>query len=108
MRSMKPLNIIILALAIIGITACASTGSGTESIHQNPEKLKQLHINKSTKENVKQLLGEPQSMTTFSNESEQWDYQSTQKSMLLKKHLPLFPCPILVQWQGLQMSVQKR
>ena len=71
------------ALAILLIAAAAGLGgctnSGTETL-RNPENLRQIHVNHSTKEQVRELLGEPQSITVHSNETETWTYRSTHSS----------------------------
>ena len=76
MKMTGSLSIFMFAL-VMGVAGCASSDKGTVIILQEPEKLKQLHVNKSTKAQVRELLGEPQSITMYSNETENWVYQST-------------------------------
>ena len=68
------LAIVMIAIAV-GMTGCASSG-GTAA-QQDPEKLQQIRVNKSTKQQVRSVLGEPQSITMHSNETESWVYQTT-------------------------------
>ena len=68
MKTTGSLSIFILAL-VMDISGCASSDRGTVIIVQDPKKLEQLHINKSTKAQVRKLLGEPQSITMHSNET---------------------------------------
>ena len=104
MKTAGTLSIFILAI-VMGMTGCASSDSGTVIIVQDPGKLKQLHVNKSTKEQVRKLLGEPQSITMYSNETESWVYQSTHtdytETYLAKKALSFVPVPYLGTAVGL-------
>jgi len=104
MKKSGTVCIFILAL-VMGMTGCASSDSGTVAIVQDPGKLKQLQVNKSTKEQVRKLLGEPQSITMYSNETEHWVYQSTHtdytETYLAKKALSFVPVPYLGTAVGL-------
>lgn len=104
MKITGTLSILMLAI-VMEMTGCASSDSGTVIIVQDPEKLKQLHVNKSTKEQVRKLLGEPQSITMYSNETENWVYQSTHtdytETYLAKKALSFVPVPYLGTAAGL-------
>ena len=51
--------------------------SSKTAAHQDPEKLQYIRVNKSTKQQVRSVLGEPQSITVHSNETESWVYQTT-------------------------------
>ena len=100
----RSLSIFMLA-TVIGMTGCASSDKGTVIILQDPGKLGQLHVNQSTKAQVRELLGEPQSITLYSNETENWVYQSTHTSYteiyLAKKALSFVPVPYLGTAVGL-------
>ena len=100
------LAIVMIAIAV-GMTGCASSGGA--AAHQDPEKLKQIRVNKSTKQQVKNLLGEPQSITQHSNETESWTYQSTHttytEKYAAKKALSFVPIPYLGTAVGLADSV---
>lgn len=74
MKRTGSLAIVMIAIAV-GMAGCAS-GGGTAA-YQDPEKLHQIHVNKSTKQQVRSVLGEPQSITVHSNETESWVYQTT-------------------------------
>ena|GEM_PF-4532328 len=74
MKRIGSLSILVIATTV-GLTGCA--GSGGTAAHQDPEKLHQIRINKSTKQQVRNVLGEPQSITVHSNETESWVYQTT-------------------------------
>jgi outer membrane protein assembly factor BamE (lipoprotein component of BamABCDE complex) len=104
MKMTGSLSITMLAI-VMGMTGCASRDSGTVIIIQDPGKLKQLQVNKSTKEHVRKLLGEPQSITMYSNETEHWVYQSTHtdytETYLAKKALSFVPVPYLGTAVGL-------
>ena len=104
MKMTGSLSIFVFAL-VMGVAGCASSDKGTVIILQEPEKLKQLHVNKSTKAQVRELLGEPQSITLYSNETENWVYQSTHTSYtevyLAKKALSFVPVPYLGTAVGL-------
>jgi outer membrane protein assembly factor BamE (lipoprotein component of BamABCDE complex) len=104
MKTTGSLNIFVFVL-VMGMTGCASSDSGTVIIVQDPGKLKQLHVNKSTKAQVRKLLGEPQSITMYSNETENWVYQSTHtdytETYLAKKALSFVPVPYLGSAVGL-------
>ena len=90
---------IFMFLAVMGMIGCASYDRGTVILIQDPTKIKQLHINKSTKIEVSKLLGEPKSITMYSNETEHWVYQSTHtdytETYLAKKALSFAPVPYL-------------
>ncbi len=98
------LNIFIFAI-VMGILGCASNDSGTVIILQDPKKLEKIHVNKSTKKQVKELLGEPQSITIHSNETERWVYQTTHTDYteiyVAKKALSFVPVPYLGTAVGL-------
>ena len=100
----RSLSIFMLA-TVIGMTGCASSDKGTVIILQDPGKLGQLHVNQSTKAQVREMLGEPQSITLYSNETENWVYQSTHTSYtevyLAKKALSFVPVPYLGTAVGL-------
>ncbi len=91
-----------IAIAV-GLTGCASNG-GTTTFHDS-EKLHQIRVNKSTKQQVKSVLGEPQSITVHSNETESWTYQSTNTSYTekyaAKTALSFVPIPYLGTAVGL-------
>jgi len=70
---MKVPAILLVAMAA-GVGGC--TSSGTEML-RSPEKLQQIQVNRSTKAQVRALLGEPQKITVHSNETETWTYLST-------------------------------
>ena len=104
MKITVSLSILMLA-TVMGISGCASSDSGTVIILQDPKKLEQIHVNKSTKEQVRELLGEPQSITILSNETEHWFYQSTHtdytEAYVAKKALSFVPVPYLGTAAGL-------
>ena len=104
MERAETLSIFMLAV-VMGMSGCASSDSGTVIIVQDPEKLKQLRINKSTKAQVRVLLGEPKSITMYSDETEHWVYQSTHtdytETYLAKKALSFVPVPYLGTAVGL-------
>ena len=104
MKRIESLSIFMLTL-LIGLTGCASNDSSTVRTLQDPAKLEQLHVNKSTKEQIRKLLGEPQSITIHSNESEYWVYQSTHTDYtevyVAKKALSFVPVPYLGTAAGL-------
>ncbi|PHS40041.1 MAG: hypothetical protein COB07_04795 [Sulfurovum sp.] len=98
MKKRVLLSIFMLTL-VTGMTGCASSDSGTVIILKDPKKLEQIHVNKSTKDQVRKLLGKPQSITIHSNETEHWVYQSTHTDYtevyLAKKALSFVPVPYL-------------
>lgn len=104
MKTTVSLSILMLYIAM-GISGCASSDSGTVIILQDPKKLEQIHVNKSNKEQVRKLLGEPQSITMHSNETEHWVYQSTHTDYteiyFAKKALSFVPVPYLGTAAGL-------
>ena len=104
MKTTVSLSTLMFAI-IMGISGCASSDSGTVIILQDPKKLEQIHVNKSTKKQVKILLGEPQSITMHSNETEHWVYQSTHTDYteiyVAKKVLSFVPVPYLGTAAGL-------
>jgi outer membrane protein assembly factor BamE (lipoprotein component of BamABCDE complex) len=104
MGTIKLVTAFLLALTV-GFTGCASSSSSAAGLHQDPKTLQQLHINKSTKEEIKKLLGEPQSVTIFSNHSEQWLYESVETDYtevyVAKKALAFVPVPHLGTVVGL-------
>lgn len=106
MKQKRSLSIAMIAL-VMGITGCASSG-GTAA-HQDPEKLHQIRVNKSTKQQVKDVLGEPRSITVHSNETESWVYQTTNttytEKYAAKKALAFVPIPYLGTAVGLADSV---
>jgi outer membrane protein assembly factor BamE (lipoprotein component of BamABCDE complex) len=91
-----------IAIAV-GMTGCASSGGA--AAHQDPEKLKQIRVNKSTKQQVKSILGEPKSITAHSNETESWVYQTTNttytEKYAAKTALSFVPIPYLGTAVGL-------
>ena len=98
----------ILAVAItIWLTGCASS-SGTAA-QQDPEKLRQIRVNKSTKQQVRSILGEPQSVTVHSNETESWVYETTSttytEKYAAKTALSFVPIPYLGTAVGLADKV---
>ena len=106
MEKIGLLTMLMIAIAV-GLAGCASNGR-TASFH-DPDKLHQIHVNKSTKQQVKNLLGEPQSITQHSNETESWTYQSTHttytEKYAAKKALSFVPVPYLGTAVGLADSV---
>jgi len=104
MKTTVSLSTLMLAI-VMGISGCASRDSGTVIILQDPKKLDQIHVNKSTREQVRTLLGEPQSITKHSNETESWVYQSTHTDYtefyVAKKALSFVPVPYLGTAAGL-------
>ena len=98
MKTTVSLTILMLAI-VMGISGCASSDSGTVIILQDPKKLEQIHVNKSTRTQVRKLLGEPQSITIHSNETEHWVYQGTHtdytETYVAKKALSFIPVPYL-------------
>jgi len=104
MKTTGSLNLFILLL-LMGMTGCANSNRGTVTIIEDPVKLKQFQVNKSTKAQVRELLGEPQSITMYSNETEHWVYQSTHtdytETYLAKKALSFVPVPYLGTAVGL-------
>ncbi len=100
------LTMLMIAISV-GLAGCANNG-GTASF-TDPDKLNQIRINKSTKQQVKNLLGEPQSITRHSNETESWTYQSTHttytEKYAAKKALSFVPIPYLGTAVGLADSV---
>ena len=104
MKKTVLLSIVMLVL-VMGMTSCASSDKGTVVILQDPGKLKQLHVNKSTREHVRKLLGEPRSITVHSDETEHWVYQSTHTDYteiyVAKKALSFVPIPYLGTAVGL-------
>ena len=101
------MNTLFMIAIAVGLTGCSSSG-GTASFH-DPDKLHQIRVNKSTKQQVKSLLGEPQSITQHSNETESWTYQSTHttytEKYAAKKALSFVPVPYLGTAVGLADSV---
>lgn len=104
MKRAVSLSIFMLSI-VMGLAGCASSDKGTVTILQDPVKLKQLNVNRSTREQVRELLGEPQSITTHSNETELWVYQSTHTDYteiyVAKKALSFVPVPYLGTAVGL-------
>jgi len=100
------LAIVMIAIAV-GMTGCASSGGTTA--HLDPEKLHQIHVNKSTKQQVRSVLGEPQSITMHSNETESWVYQTTSttytEKYATKSALSFVPIPYLGTAVGLADKV---
>ncbi len=100
------LAIVMIAIAV-GMTGCASSG-GTAA-QQDPEKLQQIRVNKSTKQQVRSVLGEPQSITMHSNETESWVYQTTStaytEKYAAKTALSFVPIPYLGTAVGLADTV---
>lgn len=98
MKRAVSLSIFMLSIIMV-MTGCASSDKGTVIILQDPGKLKQLHVNRSTREQVRELLGEPQSITIHSDETEHWIYQSTHTDYteiyVAKKALSFVPVPYL-------------
>jgi len=101
------MNILFMITIAVGLTGCANSGR-TASFH-DPDKLHKIRVNKSTKQQVKNLLGEPQSITQHSNETESWTYQSTHttytEKYAAKKALSFVPIPYLGTAVGLADSV---
>ena len=101
------MNTLFMIAIAVGLAGCSSSG-GTASFH-DPDKLHQIRVNKSTKQQVKSLLGEPQSITQHSNETESWSYQSTHttytEKYAAKKALSFVPVPYLGTAVGLADSV---
>ena len=106
MRRTRSLTILMITIAV-GLAGCASNG-GTAAL-KDPEKLHQIHVNKSTKQQVKEILGEPQSITVHSNEAESWVYQSTHtaytEKYAAKTALSFVPIPYLGTAVGLADKV---
>ena len=102
MKWIRSLVILLVTIAA-GLTGCASSG-GTAAFHDS-EKLHQIRVNKSTKQQVKSILGEPQSITQHSNETESWVYQSTHttytEKYAAKTALSFVPVPYLGTAVGL-------
>lgn len=94
---------ITITAIVVGLAGCTSSG-GTATFH-DPEKLHQMRVNKSTKQQVKGVLGEPQSITVHSNETESWAYQSTHttytEKYAAKTALSFVPIPYLGTAAGL-------
>ena len=97
----------LMIVTAVGLAGCASNGR-TASFH-DPDKLHQIRVNKSTKQEVKNLLGEPRSITQHSNETESWTYQSTHttytEKYAAKKALSFVPIPYLGTAVGLADSM---
>lgn len=106
MKWIRSLVTLLIAIAA-GLTGCAS-GGGTATFH-DPDKLQQIRVNKSTKQQVKNVLGEPQSITQHSNETESWVYQSTStaytEKYAAKTALSFVPIPYLGTAVGLADKV---
>ena len=106
MKRTGSLAIVMIAIAV-GMTGCASSGGTTA--HLDPEKLHQIHVNKSTKQQVRSVLGEPQSITMHSNETESWVYQTTSttytEKYAAKSALSFVPIPYLGTAVGLADKV---
>ena len=104
MKKTVSLYTFMLAL-MMGIAGCASSDKGTVIMLQDPEQLEQIQVNKSTRKEVRKLLGEPQSITTHSNMTEHWVYQSKHtdytESYVAKKALSFVPVPYLGTAVGL-------
>ena len=102
------LTILILAISV-GLKGCVSSSNGKAEVLQDPKTLQQLRVNKSTKQQVRNLLGEPQSVTVFSNETESWLYQNTHtiytEKYFAKKAISFVPVPYLGTAVGLADSV---
>ena len=97
----------IAAVAVSAILAgCASN---SETAFLDPEKLQQIRINKSTREQIRKIVGEPQSITTRSNETESWSYTKSHTSYTekyaAKAALSFVPVPYLGTAVGLADKV---
>ncbi len=98
-KSSTILMIIIVAI----LTGCASSSS--ESGLHDPQKIQKIRVNKSNKQQVKSIIGEPHSITTHSDETESWVYESTQSTYtekyVAKAALSFVPIPYLGTAVGL-------
>ncbi len=93
------LLIILIVVVSVGMTGCVSSGSDETAVFHDPGKLDQIHVNKSTKQEVKNLLGAPKSIIVRSNQTESWIYQSTHSNYTemyaARKALSFAPVPYL-------------
>ena len=107
---MKGIGLLIILMISIAVclTGCAnSSGNGTAAFH-NSGKLNQIRVNKSTKQEVKDVLGVPRSIIVQNN-IESWVYQSTHSNYTeiyaAKKALSFAPVPYLGTVLGLAETV---
>jgi len=90
------INILIIAM-MLGLSACAnSTRTG---VYPETHKLKQIHLHKSTKQEVEKLLGKPKKVIVDSDDTEHWIYKTTDAhytdTYAAKKALSFAPVPFL-------------
>ncbi len=78
---MKRIRLLIILMIVItvGLTGCASSGSDGTAVFHDPGKLNQIRVNKSTKKEVKNILGAPKNII-LQNNTESWIYQSTRSN----------------------------
>ena len=92
---LKQVGMIIL---IVGLTGCV-TNDSTMGVYPNTEKLNQIHLNKSSKEEVEKVLGKPKKIIFDSDDTEHWIYKTTDDhytdAYAAKKALSFAPVPFL-------------
>jgi len=100
--------VIIASIVAMGFSGCASNGN-TAGAFNDPEKIQQIHINRSTKKQVKSLFGTPQSITKHSDGTESWVYKSKNttytEKYAAKKAISFIPIPYLGTAVGLADNV---
>ncbi len=93
------LSIILMIAITAGLTGCASSGSDGTAVFHDPGKLNQIRVNKSTKQEVKNILGTPKSIIVQHNKTESWIYESTESNYTdmytAKQALSFVPVPYL-------------
>ena len=107
MKGIGLLIILMISTAVL-LTGCASSGgNGTAAFHDSG-KLNQIRVNKSTKQEVQDVLGVPRSIIVQNN-IESWVYQSTHSNYTemyaAKKALSFAPVPYLGTVLGLAETV---
>ena len=91
-------NILMIVMAV-GLTGCASNTNGTTGVFPETGKLKQIHLNKSSKQEVENVLGKPKKIIVESDNTENWIYKTTNsdytETYAAKKALSFAPVPYL-------------
>ena len=96
-------NILIMLLSsLLWLTGC--TNNGNLAINDQ-KKIEQIKINKSRKDQVKNILGEPKSVAKHSDGSESWVYENKNttytEKYAAKKAISFVPIPYLGMAVGL-------
>ena len=83
---------------MVGLSGCANN-TNTMGVYPDSNKLKQIYLNKSTKQEVENVLGKPKKIILESDHTEHWIYKTTDahytETYAAKKALSFAPVPFL-------------